>query len=102
VQPPLPKGNGSQGELPGTDKWCKILPVMYSKNASIGWWDLRKSIAPSDSGEEDGLMANGEVTAEDSASHLTFADWSPGIARWSLGVKMEDATVVFDAGTHWD
>ncbi len=87
--------------MPGTDKWCKILPVEYSKDASIGWWDLRKSTAPSGSGEEE-LTGNGAVTAEDSASHLTFADWSPGIAKWSLGLKMENATVVFDAGTHWD
>jgi len=106
VQPPLPKGNGSQGELPGTEKWCKILPVQYSYKASIGWWDLKKSTAPRDSGEElteeDGLLANRDGTMNDAASHLTFADWSPDIARWSLGVKMEDATIVFDVGTHWE
>jgi len=106
VQPPLPKGNGSQGELPGTEKWCKILPVQYSYKASIGWWDLKKSTAPRDSGEElteeDGLLANRDGTMNDAASHLTFADWSPDIARWSLGVKMEDATIVFDVGSHWD
>jgi hypothetical protein len=89
AQPPLPEGKGSQGELPGTDKWCKFLPVEYSKKASLGWWDMK---------QDPGLQR--EPTESDSQADI-FENWWPGFGRWRLGSKMEDATVEFEVGEHW-
>ena len=83
VQPPLPEGDGSQRELPGTEEWCKIVPFQSSRNACLGWFDLKQV---DDEGEQVG-------------EHENF--W-PGLRRWSVGVKMEDADIEFPEGTHWD
>ncbi|KAI8635450.1 hypothetical protein F5Y19DRAFT_407830 [Xylariaceae sp. FL1651] len=40
VQPPLPAGQGSQDELAGTDRWCKIIPEQSTKHARLAWADL--------------------------------------------------------------
>ncbi|KAJ0159335.1 hypothetical protein CTA2_9908 [Colletotrichum tanaceti] len=83
VQPPLPEGNGSRGELPGTDRWCSIAPGQSSKRASLGWFDIRQA----DEG--------GDVVGE----HENF--W-PGLGRWQIGLKMEDSDVTFAEPKHWD
>ncbi|KAF3351313.1 hypothetical protein VD0002_g6464 [Verticillium dahliae] len=83
VQPPLPQGQGSHGELPGTDRWCAVAPDQSSRRSSIGWFDLRQT--------DD----QGNVVGE----HENF--W-PGFWRWHLGVKMEDAEIGFGEGKYWD
>ncbi|KAF4583242.1 acetoacetate decarboxylase (ADC) domain-containing protein [Ophiocordyceps camponoti-floridani] len=72
VMPPLPRGHGSQGELPGTDRWCSFLPNQYSRSTRVGWFDL----------------AQGD--------HAPYDNFWPGLGRWQLGFKMENANVVFD------
>ncbi|WYZ42462.1 hypothetical protein EsH8_VI_000161 [Colletotrichum jinshuiense] len=83
VQPPLPEGNGSQGELPGTDRWCSISPGQNSKKASLGWFDIRQT------------DENGNAVGE----HENF--W-PGLGRWQLGLKLENSDVTFAEPKHWD
>lgn len=81
AQPPLPEGKGSQGELPGTDKWCSILPVMSSSRTSFGWFDVSQP---------------GEVTA------CTQEHFWPGLKQWHIGSVMENADIDFGEGTFWD
>jgi len=106
VQPPLPKGDGSQGELPGTQGWHKILPVEYTKKARIGWFDLRQtrdsSIDQSDPTERDSLLGHENRQNVKKASEDTFQNGFPGLGRWRFGIKMEDATANFEVGEHWD
>lgn len=83
MQPPLPSGNGVQDELPGTDKWCKILPGQSSRKASLAWVDMSQK-------DETGALQ---------AQHENF--W-PKLGRWQLGVKMEDCEIDFGEGTYWD
>lgn len=85
VQPPLPKGEDAEGELPGTDRWCKIIPVQSTNRATLGWVDLSQR--------------NGEVIAPSTEEPDNF--W-PGIGRWQVGLKLEDADIVFGEGIYWD
>lgn len=81
VMPPLPRGSGSQGELPGTDQWLSFVPKQYSRKTRVGWFDMAQQ--KSTTGADD----------DGSGRHENF--W-PGLGRWQLGVKMENAEVVFD------
>lgn len=96
MHPPLPRGRGGEQELPSTDTWCKSMPVEYSSKASMGWWDLRQ---PRGS-EEDALLQNPDAVSNqmESSEH---ENWWPGLGRWRLGMKMEDAIVEFDKGEFW-
>ncbi|MCJ1354015.1 MAG: hypothetical protein MMC33_004002 [Icmadophila ericetorum] len=99
VQPPLPAGKGKEGELPGTKRWCKLLPVEYSKKASLGWFDIRQpaNAEYSDDASSDAVK---EVYVEGTCS--TAENWWPGLGRWQLGMKMDDATVLFGGETLWE
>lgn len=77
AQPPLPAGRGSQGELPGTDAWCKLASLQYSPTTRAGWFDLSMR------------DAHGRLIGE----HDNF--W-PGLGRWQLGYRMENAQLRFD------
>ncbi|KAI0125627.1 hypothetical protein BJ170DRAFT_440463 [Xylariales sp. AK1849] len=83
VQPPLPEGKGSQGELPGTDRWCKILPAQSSKRTSLIWVDMSQK-------DEKGQM------------HAENEHFWPGLGRWQYGVQMEDCDIDFGEGIYWD
>ncbi|KAK1518044.1 uncharacterized protein CCOS01_12301 [Colletotrichum costaricense] len=83
VQPPLPQGSGSQGELPGTDRWCSIAPGQSSKKTSLGWFDIRQA------------DEKGHIIGE----HENF--W-PMLGRWQIGMKMEDSVVSFPEPKYWD
>lgn len=72
VFPPLPAGKGSHGELPGTDHWRMITPVI-SGNKSV--------LVTINMSQRD---ENGSLTGE----HDNF--W-PGFSKWHVGVKMENA-----------
>lgn len=116
-QPPLPSGNtdenvaangdGKEGELPGTDSWCKIMPYEYSKKTSLGWWDMKRGDGKS---EDSPLIGNEDTEAGDTDGDVMDAEeglysleenWWPGSGRWKIGVKMEDATVIFDKAERW-
>lgn len=83
VQPPLPEGNGSQDELPGTDQWCAIVPGQSARKTTVGWFDSRQG--------QEGKETEGH-----------FENFWPESRRWHLGVKMEDAEIDFPNGKHWD
>ena len=102
VQPPLPEGKGSLGELPGTDRWCKVLPLEYSKRTSLGWWDLRQDEGTgAEVTEQDSLLGNGSGEGSGEQAGTGFKNWWPGFGRWRIGLKMEDTTIYFDDGEHW-
>ncbi|KAI0146714.1 hypothetical protein BJ166DRAFT_69809 [Pestalotiopsis sp. NC0098] len=82
VQPPLPQGNGSQDELPGTDKWCKTIPAQSSRDTSLAWIDL-------DQRDESGLL------------HGQNENFWPNLGRWQLGVKMDNCDIDFSEGVYW-
>ena len=86
VQPPLPKGEGFEGELAGTEQWSKVVPGLSSKKASLGWADMSQS--------------DGSITP---LGNPTVAEnfW-PDIGRWQLALKLEDATFILDEGSQWD
>lgn len=92
VQPPLPEGMSSYGELPGTNKWCGISPYQYSNKTSIGWWDMRqnetlKSMAAGCKGKND--------------KEHTYENWWPGAGRWRIGMVMENEEIEFPEGRYW-
>ncbi|KAH7034777.1 uncharacterized protein B0I36DRAFT_84049 [Microdochium trichocladiopsis] len=100
VQPPLP-GNqdASQGELPGTQRWCKIGPNQSTRNASIGWLDMKQTA--DDGGEGEGAAKKGAVTT--TAGQIPGCEnfW-PGMGRWQLAIKMDDAEIDFGHATYWE
>lgn len=95
VQPPLPEGKGAPAELPGTKNWCKISPAQHSSKTSLGWWDLQRR----ESTELEPLLSREDGGASTSGG---YENWWPGIGRWRIGMKMEDATIIFPEGEYWD
>lgn len=85
VQPPLPEGHGSQGELPGTEQWCSIIPLEHSNKTSLGWFDIRQQAVEPGNGAAD--------------RHENFL---PKLGRWHLGVRMDNADIEFPEGKYWD
>lgn len=83
VQPPLPEGEGKEGELVGTSEWVKIVPEQYSAKTSLGWWDLKQE-------------GDGDTDASPIIESLSKEEnWWPGGGRWKIGARMENATVLF-------
>ncbi|KAF5009504.1 hypothetical protein FDECE_4293 [Fusarium decemcellulare] len=83
VLPPLPAGSGSQDELPGTDRWCSVVPQQSSSRCSLGWFDVAQH-------RDD----EGKLTGE-------FDNFWPGWGRWQFGIKMDDAVIKFDHPETW-
>lgn len=78
------------------------MPVQHTKKASIGWWDVKQSGEKAN--EADPLLANSnenEAPVNDKGSQNVFENWWPGLGRWKLGMKLEDATIVFEKGESW-
>ncbi|KAJ2899564.1 hypothetical protein MKZ38_002997 [Zalerion maritima] len=88
VQPPLPEGNGSQDELPGTSDWARILPVQKSWKTHAVWVDLKQEDLPAGATTPKGMEGRAE-------------NFFPGLSRWILGARMDDATIDLEAGKHW-
>jgi hypothetical protein len=97
VQPPLPKGNSPNGELPGTSRWCKIMPFQYSSKTSVGWWDMTQN----GSTEEDPLLSGGQERPENIPVKPKYENWWPGSGRWRIGMVMENAEIRFPEGEYW-
>jgi hypothetical protein len=95
VQPPLPQGSKGDVELAGTHQWTMVKSLERSSKTSLGWWDMKQGPQT----EEDGLLG-GDFEDSDS-SEGRFENWWPGIGRWRLGMKMEEATIEFPEGKHW-
>ncbi|KAI1497223.1 hypothetical protein F5X99DRAFT_397709 [Biscogniauxia marginata] len=89
VHPPLPEGHGSQNELPGTERWCKVVPLESTRQATLGWADMSQR---DDQGSGDG----GTV------SSVECENFWPDIGRWQLAIKMQDAVINFGIGEYWD
>lgn len=95
VQPPLPAGKGAGtsvggpddvkytaaalaapgAEIVGTQRWCKIVPHIYSSRSCMGWFDIQQA---------DG------------------SNFIPGVRRWLPGAKLENAELSFGDGEFWD
>ncbi|PFH59769.1 hypothetical protein XA68_11900 [Ophiocordyceps unilateralis] len=74
VHPQLPEGKGSQGELPGTDRWCIISPAIKGNDTALITID----------------MSQNEGEDEDGGDGGNF--W-PGLGRWHVGMKMKNAVM---------
>ncbi|KAI0160228.1 hypothetical protein GGR57DRAFT_411544 [Xylariaceae sp. FL1272] len=85
VQPPLPAlPNSKLGELPGTDRWCRINPLQVTKRASVGWTDLSQK------------NEKGEI-----ATSVKDENFWPDLGRWQLAVKLDDCEIGFGEGIYW-
>lgn len=94
AQPPLPQGHLHAEELRGTDKWRRVMPYECCKKTSLGWWDLKQG----DATEDDSLLSTGD----DRDVREGYENFWPGIGRWRIGAKMEDALIEFPEGMEWE
>lgn len=99
VQPPLPDGrqdNPQAGEeLIGTDRWCKILPVLSTRKATLGWIDMSQHNSTTGD-NKDVNSSNGS-----SVTDAKYENFWPGLRRWNLAIKMENADINFGEGVYW-
>ncbi|KAF4446358.1 hypothetical protein F53441_9981 [Fusarium austroafricanum] len=84
VLPPLPEGSGSQGELPGTDRWCTVIPQQSTSKCMLGWFDVEQQ-----------RDQDGNVKGE-------FENFWPGWSKWQMGIKMQDSVIEFDLPETWE
>jgi hypothetical protein len=96
VQPPLPTGEGP--ELVGTLQWAKVAAVEWSKKTSLGWFDLSQKKEGAD--EQDPLLGEQHSATEDTG--VRYENFWPGLGRWRIGIKMEEAVIEFPEGEHWE
>ncbi|KAK8155744.1 hypothetical protein IWX90DRAFT_468000 [Phyllosticta citrichinensis] len=92
VQPPLPAshGNGSYGELPGTDYWAKTVPDQSTDDATLGIFNM-------DQGDGD-VVVNGTNAVGDEY----YPNFWPNLPRLNLGLRMDNATITFSEATYWN
>jgi hypothetical protein len=95
VQPPVPQGSKADVELAGTHQWTVVKSLERSSKTSLGWWDMKQGPRT----EEDETRTGGSKDSD--PSEEDFENWWPGIGRWRLGMKMEEATIEFPEGKHW-
>lgn len=99
VQPPLPDGrqdNSQAGEeLIGTDRWCKILPVLSTRKATLGWIDMSQHNSTTGD-NKDVNSSNGS-----SVTDAKYENFWPGLRRWDAAIKMENADISFGEGVYW-
>lgn len=82
VQPPLPQGTSR--EVAGTENWCKCLVTQTASRTHVGWFDLKQE---KEKGED--LSLSG------------FENFWPGLKRWHLGIRMDDAIIEVPEGEYW-
>lgn len=93
AQPPMPYGpDASLGELVGTDFWAATVPGQVSDNASVGLFDLY---------QPDGGDAAGNSNGTNAVGDEYFENFWPGMPRWTVGLKMDNATISFGASEYW-
>lgn len=71
----------------------RIAAVQSSSKSSLGWWDMKQDVEGSL-----GVGASGGDGGEAVESFSESENWWPGGGRHRIGVKMEDATVLFGEG----
>jgi hypothetical protein len=93
AQPPLPNGNGdaSLGELPGTETWAATVPGEASDQTWLGVFDLQQPNG-GDAFAENGTNAVGDEY---------FEHFWPGMGRFNIGLRQDNATITFDAPERW-
>ncbi|KAH9888299.1 hypothetical protein F4778DRAFT_755864 [Xylariomycetidae sp. FL2044] len=100
VHPPLPAGRHGGDEehhLPGTDRWCKVMPVQSTRRAVLGWMDMSQK-----EGDGNGDGNGGAMMATTSGVEPDHENFWPGLVRWHLAIKLEDADIEFGEGEYWD
>lgn len=90
AQPPLPYARSEFGELAGTNHWAATVPEQATDNASFGVFDL---------GQEDGDVEGNLGT--NAVGDEYFPNFWPGLLRFHPGMKLENATIVFNAPEIW-
>ncbi|CAN9128043.1 unnamed protein product [Alternaria sp. RS040] len=90
AQPPLPFGNSTYDELPGTDHWAATTPNQKTDSASLEIIDIYQG----DGDVEDGRNTN-------AVGDEYFPNFWPGLPRLNVGTKLENATITFSAPTIW-
>lgn len=80
VQPPVPQG--PTPEVVGTEEWCRCPTVQSTSRAHVGWMDLNQR-------DEDGKLTG------------LFENFWPGLGRWRLAVRMDNAILDIREGEHW-
>lgn len=89
-QAPLPAGQGSYDELPGTTEWADTALGTKSDTSLIGVFDM-------DQGAGD-QVGNTGVNAVGDEFYPNF--W-PGVPRFPVGVKMQNAEISFPVAEKW-
>jgi hypothetical protein len=89
-QPPLPAGNGSYGELPGTSQWAETTIRGQSNYTTPGFFDL-------DQGAGDNVGNDKNAVGDE-----YFPNFWPDLPRWNVGAKLEQATISFPVPEEWD
>ena len=80
VQPPVPQG--ATPEVVGTEEWCRCPSVQSASRTHVGWMDLSQR-------DEDGKLTG------------LFENFWPGLGRWQLAVRMDNAILDIREGEHW-
>lgn len=89
-QPPLPAGNGSYDELPGTTQWAETALGATSNYPTPGIMDLAQN-----GGDEVGSTGFNAVGDE------YFANFWPGLTRFNVAVRLDNTTVSFPVPEKW-
>lgn len=88
-QPPLPAGNGSYHELPGTKTWAETLLGVLSEEFTAGVFDMDQGTGDNTG---DGFNAVGDEF---------YPNFWPGLGRFNVGAMLENATVTFPVAYNW-
>lgn len=79
-QPPVPQG--APPEVVGTEEWCRSQSIQSSSKTHVGWMDLRQR-------DEEGKLTG------------LFENFWPGLGRWQIAVRMDNAVVDIGEGEYW-
>ncbi|GJC88687.1 hypothetical protein ColLi_11525 [Colletotrichum liriopes] len=91
AQPPLPYAKSNFGELAGTNHWATTVPEQATDHASLGIFDLGQ-----EDGDVEGNLGTNIVGDE------YFPNFWPGLLRFHPGMKLQNATITFNAPRIWE
>jgi hypothetical protein len=90
-QPPLPTGNSSYGELPGTDVWGETVLSLVETTPGVVLVDLDQG---------DGDVVPGEDT--NAVGDEFFQNFWPTVGRYNTGVQLGNFTIIFSPEESWN